>query len=174
MAEFGDTEQGCYVEKGMSGYGVAVQLHREIPMEDAWIKAMAEEMMLEIARKCESRGAKYIGHIKSHVRTEAGTVKADTLGHAEGAYSAGRIEHPVGTLYMAINSILYGLKEAEVKEATLEGIHDVAQRHGLQVDKEKEHAYFDEFDYLQDDKAFTETLEEQFDAADDSKDSERK
>ena len=102
MVEIGDTEQGCYVEKGMSGYGVAVQLHRDAPMEETWIRAVAEEMMLEIARKCEDRGAKYIGHIKSHIRTEAGTVKADTLGHAEGAYSAGKIRRPVETLYMAL------------------------------------------------------------------------
>ena len=162
MTENGDTEVGCYVDRGMAGYGVAVQLHRDSPMDEAYIRSMAEEMMLVIARQCEEKGAKYIGHIKSHIRTEHGTVKADTLGHAEGAFSAGRIEQPVLSLYMAVNSILYGLPEAEVRTATLDSIHQVAEKHGLIVDKEKEHAYFDEFDYLQDDAAYEETLKEQF------------
>ncbi len=170
MADYGDADKGCYVDRGMSGYGVAVQLHRDEVMNEAYVRALAEEVMLDIAHKCEARGAKYIGHIKCHVRTQYGTVKADTLGHAEGAYSAGEVTAPVNELYMAVNSILFGLPEEQVKQATLDGIHEVADSHGLTVEKEKEHSYFDEFDYLQDEEEYLKTLKEQVEKDEETED----
>jgi len=140
-------DKGCYTEHGVSGYGVAVNLKREELMSDVLVKEMAEEMMLSIAGKCMDSGARCIGHIKSHMRTKAGTIKADTIGVAHGAYSTGKLEHPVRDLYMAINSIVQGIQEEKVKDATLEGIHEVAEKRGFSVVKEKEHTYFDEFDF---------------------------
>lgn len=147
MGSLINTERGCYTEHGVSGYGVAVNLKGEVLLEDAELREMAEEMMLSIAGKCMDLGARCIGHIKSHVRTEAGTLKADTIGVEHGAYSSGRLDHPVKDIYMAINSIAQGITEEAVKKATLDGIHEVAKRRGLSVAKEKEHAYFDEFDF---------------------------
>jgi len=148
MAEASSLEKGCYTEHGVSGYGVAVKLSRSEPMGSSFVKEMAEEMMLVIARKCMELGARCIGHIKSHIRTEAGTIKADTIGVAHGAHSSGALHRQVTDLYMAVNSIIQGIKEDAVKAATLEGIHKVAEGHGLSVVKEKEHAYFDEFDFI--------------------------
>jgi hypothetical protein len=165
MADIHTGEKGCYTEHGVSGYGVAVKLSRPEPMEDTYIKKLAEEMMLSIAQKCIDSGARTIGHIKSHIRTEAGTLKADTLGVGHGAYSTGTLEHPVTYLYMAINSIVQGIKEEIVKTATLEGIHEVAEGHGLSVVKEKEHTYFDEFDFVASKQEFIKKLEEQLEEA---------
>lgn len=126
-------EKGCYTDHGVSGYGVAVKLQHQEPMNDVLVKAMAEEMMLSIARKCTGRGARCIGHIKSYVWSDAGTIKADTIGVAHGAFSTGCFEHPVNDLYMVVNSIVQGIPEDEVKAATLEGIHEVAEARGLSV-----------------------------------------
>lgn len=147
MDDLSDREKGCYTEHGVSGYGVAVNLKRKEEMGDAMVKEMAEEMMLSIAARCMELGARCIGHIKSHVMTKAGTVKADTIGVEHGAYSTGHLNHPVRDLYMAINSIVQGIPEGVVRTATLEGIHNVAEKRGLSVAKEKEHTYFDEFDF---------------------------
>ena len=160
MAEPQDQEKGCYTEHGVSGYGVAVKLTRSEAMNDQAIKKMAEAMMLAIAQKCMDRGARTIGHIKSHIRTEAGTLKADTIGLPHGAYSSGSLEYPVKDLYLAVNSIISGIVENEVKGATLEGIHEVAEGQGFTVAKEKEHAYFDQFDFTTSKQEYIRQLEE--------------
>jgi hypothetical protein len=64
-------------------------------------------------------------------------------------------------LYMAINSIVQGIPEETVKEATLEGIHKVAEKEGLSVVKEKEHTYFDEFDFTASKQDYIRQLKEQ-------------
>ena len=156
---------GCYTEHGVSGYGVAAKLSRKEPMNEAFVKGMAETMMLTIADKCMELGARCIGHIKSHLRTEAGTIKADTIGTVHGSYSSGTLTKPVKDLYIAINSIIQGIPEEAVKAATLEGMHEVADQRGLSVVKEKEHAYFDAFDFVASKQDYVKQLEEQLSAA---------
>jgi hypothetical protein len=157
-------EMGCYTDHGVSGYGIAVRLSRQTAMSASVVREMGEEMMLSIAAKCMELGACAIGHIKSHVRSEAGTIKADTIGVSHGAYSTGRFEYPVKDLYMAINSIVQGIPEEAVKAATLEGILAVAEQKGIFVVKEKEHTFFDEFDATIEMQNFIQQMEEQFDS----------
>jgi hypothetical protein len=161
MSNIPDESPGCYTEHGVSGYGVAAKISRSEPMTEDFVKSMAENMMLSIAGKCLELGAKCIGHIKSHLRTEAGTIKADTIGVGHGSYSSGRLSHPVRDVFIAINSIVQGIPEDAVKAATLEGMHDVAGQHGLFVVKEKEHTYFDEFDFTASKQDYIKQLAEQ-------------
>ena len=165
-----NTEKGCYTDHGVSGYGVAARLNRDEPMNEVLVKGMAERMMMSIAEKCMDLGARAIGHIKSHIMTEAGTVKADTIGVSHGTYSSGSLNKDVKDIYLAINSIVQGIPEHAVKAATLEGMHEVAESHGLHVVKEKEHTYFDEFDFLASKQEFLKQLEEQFAAEDPDED----
>ena len=139
---------------------MAVKLTQPEALDDEAVKRMAEEMMLAIAKKCMDRGARTIGHIKSHIRTEAGTIKADTIGLPHGAYSSGSLEYPVKDIYLAVNSIVQGIVENEVRGATLEGIHEVAEGQGFDVAKEKEHAYFDAFDFTTSKEEYIRQLEE--------------
>jgi len=163
MSNIPDESPGCYTEHGVSGYGVAAKISRNEPMTEDFVKSMAENMMLAIAGKCMELGAKCIGHIKSHLRTEAGTIKADTIGVSHGSYSSGRLAHPVRDVFIAINSIVQGIPEDAVKAATLEGMHEVAGLHGLFVVKEKEHTYFDEFDFTASKQDYIKQLAEQLD-----------
>ena len=163
MSNIPDESLGCYTEHGVSGYGVAAKISRSEPMTEDFVKSMAENMMLAIAGKCMKLGAKCIGHIKSHLRTEAGTIKADTIGVSHGSYSSGRLAHPVRDVFIAINSIVQGIPEDAVKAATLEGMHEVAGLHGLFVVKEKEHTYFDEFDFTASKQDYIKQLAEQLD-----------
>jgi hypothetical protein len=162
--ENGNTDKGCYTDHGVSGYGVAVRLTSKRPMPEKQVMEMAESMMMSIAEKCMDLGAKAIGHIKSHIRTECGTVKADSIGVSHGTYSSGSLAHPVKDLYVAINSIVQGIPEAAVKAATLEGIHEIADRNDIFVEKEKEHTYFDKFDFLMSKEEHQQQLEDQFKA----------
>jgi hypothetical protein len=163
MSNSPEESPGCYTEHGVSGYGVAAKISRNEPMTEDFVKSMAENMMIVIAGKCMELGAKCIGHIKSHLRTEAGTIKADTIGVGHGSYSSGRLSHPVRDVFIAINSIVQGIPEDAVKAATLEGMHDVAGQHGLFVVKEKEHTYFDEFDFTASKQDYIKQLSEQLD-----------
>lgn len=156
-----NTDQGCYTEHGVTGYGVAAKLSRTEAMNTEFVKAMAEEMMLSIAQKCIHSGAKCIGHIKCHIRTEAGTIKADTIGVSHGTYSTGKLDHAVTDLYIAINSIIQGIKEDAVKNATLDGLHEAAEAKNVTVAKEKEHSYFDEFDFVASKQEYIKQLEQQ-------------
>ena len=160
--EYGNTDKGCYTDFGVSGYGVAIRMSREQPMTEAMVREMAEAMMMSIAEKCMELGARTIGHIKSHIRTECGTVRADTIGVSHGAYSKGTLEHDVNELFMAINSIVKGIPEPAVKAATLEGIHEIADKFQVLVVKEKEHSYFDEYDFLISAEEHQRQLEEQY------------
>lgn len=169
--EYGNTDKGCYTDHGVTGYGIAVRMSREEAMSEALIKEIAEAMMMSIAEKCMELGARAIGHIKSHVRTDCGTIRADTIGVSHGTYSTGKLAHPVNDLAMAINSIVQGIPEPAVKAATLEGIHEVADQYHVLLVKEKEHSYFDEFDFLISDEEHQRQLEEQYqnyDAEDES------
>lgn len=172
MASVNKSDHGCYTEHGVSGYGVAAKLSRDDAMDTNFVKTMAEEMMLSIANKCMNSGARCIGHIKSHIRTEAGTIKADTIGVGHGTYANGELDHPVSELYIAINSIIQGIKEDLVKNATLAGLHEIAEGKGVKVVKEKEHAYFDEFDFVASKQDYLKQLEEQLSA--EEKDAEEK
>ena len=71
------------------------------------------------------------------------------------------------TCIIAINSIVQGIPEEAVKAATLEGMHEVSEQRGLSVIKEKEHTYFDEFDFVASKKDYIKQLEEQLQQADD-------
>ncbi len=164
------TENGCYTEYGVSGYGVAARLNRAEPMSDNFVKSLAESMMLAISQRCIELGAKCIGHIKSHIRTEAGTIKADTIGTGHGSYSSGKLSQPVCDLYMAINSIVQGIPEDLVRTATLDGISAIAEQYGIDVVKEKEHTYFDEFDFTTSKQEFIQKLAEQIDTGQPEKD----
>ena len=158
---------GCYTEYGVSGYGVAAKLSRKEQMNEGFVKNMAESMMVSIAQKCMELGARCIGHIKSHIRTDAGTIKADTIGASHGSYSKGHLTEPVTDLFIAINSIVQGIPEDAVKAATLEGLHEISEQRGLLVIKEKEHTYFDEFDFVASKQEYIKQLEEQLQKADD-------
>ena len=122
---------GCYTEHGVSGYGVAAKLSRKELMNEDFVKTMAESMMVAIAQNCMDLGARCIGHIKSHIRTEAGTIKADTIGPSHGSYSQGHLSKSVKELLIAINSIVQGIPEDAVKTALLGNLMHAFQSRGL-------------------------------------------
>ena len=138
----------CYVQYGVSGYGVATKLSSEEAIESATLGAFLKELMVEIAERCQKAWAKYIGHIKCHLQTAEGTFRADTIGARHGAELHGHIQKPVKTGELVINSIVQGITKDEVKDCTLGAAYDLAKKYNLQIKEEEEHLYFDEYDYL--------------------------
>lgn len=157
------TDDACYTDHGVSGYGVAVKFHHDTAVEPAEVGDFLREMMDDIAQDCVGRGARFIGHIKSHLVCAEGTIKADTIGINHPAALHGQLLGPVNDLYVAINSIVQGITEHEVMEATLGAAHRLAERHGFLVVKEKEHLYFDKYDFANE-AEYLEQLRRQFEA----------
>jgi hypothetical protein len=153
-------DDACYLDHGVSGYGVAIKLHHDAPVDPDLVGDLLREMMDLAALECVARGSRFIGHIKSHLVSAQGTLKADTIGINHPAALHGSLNGPAKDLYIAINSIVQGITENQVKEATLSAAHELAERHGFRVVKEREHLYFDEYDFSSDEDYLAQ-LEEQ-------------
>jgi hypothetical protein len=74
------TNDACYTDHGVSGYGVAIKFHQDTAVAPAEVGDFLREMMDDIAQDCVRRGARFIGHIKSHLVCAQGSLKADTIG----------------------------------------------------------------------------------------------
>ena len=135
-------ENEYYFDYGVSGYGVAIVLEANDLMDEPAIKSIGEEMMGLIVSNCLEYGARALAHIKADFRSESGTIRAHTIGPAHGIYAVGHIKYPVTSIRVVISSMVQGIEEDEVREATLGGIYDVAAAHLLKVNKEREHTYF--------------------------------
>ena len=164
------SDDACYLDHGVSGYGVAIKFHRDEPVAAAEVGDMLREMMDGIAQECVSRGARFIGHIKSHLVCLQGSMKADTIGIKHPATLHGELEGPAKDLFVAINTIVQGITEEQVKESTLGAAHALAERHGFHAVKEREHLYFDEYDF-QKDEDYLAQLRQQLDGGDAEADS---
>jgi hypothetical protein len=154
------SDDACYLDHGVSGYGVAVKLHQDRPVEPELVGGLLRDMMDAIARDCVDRGARFIGHIKSHLVCAQGTLKSDTIGIGHPAELHGELSGPAKDLYVAVNSIVQGITEEQVRQATLDSTHKLAESHGFRVVMEKEHLYFDEYDFASDEEYLLQ-LEEQ-------------
>lgn len=138
--------KACYEPFGVSGYAVAFRLTRSEPIDNETLKDMSGKLMLRITSRCIERGAKFIGHIKSYMKTKDGYLKADTIGLNKGAYVESSITKPITQAYLVINSIVQGIDKSQVKIATLEASNEVLLNYGFNIEIEKEHEYFDKFD----------------------------
>jgi len=143
-----NNKEACYVQYGVSGYGVATKLSSREAIESDKLGGFLKDLMVEIAERCQKAGAKYIGHIKCHLQTGEGSLRADTIGTKHGAELYGHIQKPVKTGELVINSIVQGITKDEVKDCTLGAAYDLAEKYNLQIEKVEEHQYFDEYDYL--------------------------
>lgn len=154
-------DDACYLDHGVSGYGVAIKMHGDTPVSAPEVGDLLREMMDAIAQDCVERGARFIGHIKSHLVCAQGTMKADTIGIRHPAELHGELTGPAKDIYVAINSIVQGISEQDVKEATLGAAHRLSERHSFHVVTEREHLYFDEYDFATDEE-YMRQLREQF------------
>jgi len=145
------SDAACYVQYGVSGYGVATKLLSQEDIESATLGDFLKDLMVEIADRCQKAGSKYIGHIKSHLQTSEGTLRADTIGTKHGAELHGYIQKPVKTADMVINSIVQGISQDKVKDCTLSAAYELAKKYNLRIEQVEEHLYFDEYDYLSED-----------------------
>lgn len=140
-------ELSSYKDHGISGYGIEAKLSSAEPLGQDMLQELAENLMLTIASRCTELGAKCIGHIKSYIESEKGTIKADTIGQAHGSFSSGELSGPVYEFSMTINSIVQGISEEDIKKTTVQCLQEIARQWQLTLSKDKERAFFDHFNF---------------------------
>jgi len=107
---------------------VACRLSREEKISSAELRDFAEELMNAISASCVQRGAKVLGHIKAYLDYETGFLHTHTLGEPGDVTVDGRDGDPVNHFKLVINSVVYGLSEEAVKEATESALKSVISK----------------------------------------------
>lgn len=119
------------LHEGTSAYATACFLSREKNMDGAELRRFAEWLMHSLSTSSIKRGAKVIGHIKAYLEHQEGFLHAHTVGEPGDITVDGRDGGPVGRFKLVVNSIIFGLPEAAVKDAADEAIRETSALFGL-------------------------------------------
>jgi hypothetical protein len=114
------------LHEGTSAYATACFLSREKKMNGAELRRFAEELMRYLLASSIKRGAKVIGHIKAYIEHREGFLHAHTVGEPGDITIDGRDGAPAGRFKLVVNSIIFGIPEELVKDATDEAIRKTA------------------------------------------------
>jgi hypothetical protein len=117
----------------VKAYAVSCSLSREKKLEGGELRRFAADLMKSIADACIKRGAKVIGHIKAYIEHDSGFLHANTVGESADVTVKGRDGDPVNRFTVVVNSIVYGLGEELIKEATLKAIDETSSAFGLEI-----------------------------------------
>ena len=152
--------EACYIDYGFCNYSLAFDIFplgaapsasfRVTPqspeeMSPEELIKMSRDLMLEIANSCIKRGAKYIGHIKSYLKSDEGEIFADTLGVKRTTNVKSTVFKPLKSARLVVNSIVQGIDKSKVKATTVESIYKVMKNYGFNIEVEEERLYYDDF-----------------------------
>jgi hypothetical protein len=112
-------------------YGVRCHLSREEAFGPEELRKFAAELMNDISVTCLEYGAKDIGHVKAYIEHETGFLYADTVGDPSDVAVEGRDGGSVKRFRMTVNSVIYGLSEEAVREATEASLRSLLSKFGL-------------------------------------------
>jgi hypothetical protein len=106
------------LHEDIKAYAVACRLSREEKISSGELRVFAEELMNAISASCIHQGAEVLGHIKAYFDYGTGFLHVHTLGEPGDVTVDGRDGDPASHFKLVINSVVYGLSEEAVKEAT--------------------------------------------------------
>ncbi len=115
----------------VKAYAASYCLSREKKIEPVELRRYASELVNAISTSGIKRGAKVIGHIKAYIEYETGFLHVNTVGESSDVTVGGRDGDPPTELNLVVNSIVYGLDEESLKEATEEAIGSVSLLFGF-------------------------------------------
>lgn len=121
------------LHEDVKAYAVSYSLSREKEMVSAELRRFAADLMKSISDACIKRGAKVIGHIKAYIEHASGFLHANTVGESADVTVNGRDGGPVNSFTLVVNSIVYGLPEESIKDATVRAIEETSSAFGLRI-----------------------------------------
>jgi len=119
--------------EGINGYGMALDLGRADPANDAALRDFAAGLMTELSERCLEAGARDIGHIKAHLEGEGVFLYASVVGDGSQITVTGRDGAPVSALRLTVNSVVFGMTKDRVKEVTESAVGSVTKKFGFNV-----------------------------------------
>ncbi len=119
------------LHEDVKAYAVSYSLSREKEIESTELRKFAAELMKSISGACMKRGAKVIGHIKAYIEHDSGFLHANTVGESADVTVNGRDGEPISRFTLVVNSIVYGLPEETIKDATVSAIEETSSAFGL-------------------------------------------
>ena len=156
-------DDACYLDHGVSGYGVAIKLHHDQAGRPGRRRRPAPRDDGRHRPGVRGQGSRFIGHIKSHLVCAQGTLKADTIGINHPARLHGSCPGPPRTCTWPSTPSSRASPKSRSRRPPSAAAHVLAERHGFRVVKEREHLYFDEYDF-QKDEDYLDSLRQQFEA----------
>lgn len=119
------------LHEDIKAYAVSYSFTREREIGSDELRTFAAELMKSASAACIRRGAKVIGHIKAHIEHDWGFLHANTVGESSDVTVRGRDGDPVTRFTLVVNSVVYGLPEELIREATEEAIESASSKFSL-------------------------------------------
>lgn len=119
------------LHEDIKAYAVTYFLSRDKEVSNAELRKFAAELMNSVSGSCIRHGAKVIGHIKAYIEHETGFLHANTVGESTDVTVNGRDGEPSKRFKLVVNSIIYGLTDESLKEATEKAIQTTSSVFGF-------------------------------------------
>ena len=141
MGEFGEGDhehahEGIPHRDGaikVEGFGVSLRIQAGKVISAQELELALKELVTSIAEGCLEKGAKTIGHIKSHLKASSGYIKADIVHLSQGAFAQCTLRNGEKEGELVINSIVLGLSRNEIERITLRTAEKVLRAHGFSM-----------------------------------------
>lgn len=119
------------LHEDIKAYAVTYFLSRDKEVSNAELRKFASELMNSVSGSCIRHGAKVIGHIKAYIEHETGFLHTNTVGESADVTVNGRDGKPSKHFKLVVNSIIYGLTDESLKEATEKAIQTTSSAFGF-------------------------------------------
>jgi hypothetical protein len=106
--------------EAINSYGVKFVVQAKDKMGTAMVRKFVTDLLKAVSAECVRLGAIDIGHIKAYVEFKGGFLYADTVGEQSEVVIKGKDAELVTELTLTLNSVIVGISEKAIKEATEE------------------------------------------------------
>ncbi|KKL57089.1 hypothetical protein LCGC14_2238890 [marine sediment metagenome] len=117
--------------EGINSYGIKCTVVAKDKMGPAMVRKFATDLLKSISFACVRFGAIDIGHIKAYIGYKGGFLYADTVGEQQEVVIKGKDAAMVSELTLTLNSVILGISEKAIKEATEEMLENALKSFGL-------------------------------------------
>ncbi len=119
------------VHEGINSYGLGCSVTGKKAIRAEALRKFAAELMITVSQSCVESGAKDVGHIKAFIDHDTGFLHANTVGDPADVTVEGRDGQPIYSFQLVINSVIYGLGKAAVKDITERSLKSVLAKFGM-------------------------------------------
>lgn len=111
-------------------YAMELDLHGDLPK--ATVVAFVDDLMREATAKCFEEGADLIGHVKSFVKYDEGTIMFSMVDPSRPTNVEDHVTtDTIGDCLAVVHIIVHGIWDDVIRDCALEVLPGIAKRHGV-------------------------------------------